>query len=384
MRRVLLSVLLLLLLAGCGGAGPSQAPAPVPGIGAQGGGQAPDAPPGDSSQRVSLFDGLMAGDFCNADLPVPRRAEALRTVLTPLLKGWTVDEIVKDWESRAQAEYKKEKQSFPCAAVDATAGSDSFFVRGQFGSDGVPFVFGWQTGDGWQLAAVEPLDGEAGAIEHLSTVIARFPDEKPELYVVGRMGGTGGFASLLYGTLTPEGQLSLMPMITPHQKAHFESPGENLILLTYRGAEGGPLAWSCNACMPVADQLLVEVEGSMLSELGRRTYSYPLDAVNYLLGAAAAGNRERALALVADPSLVDQIAGLIPDPLEWTPTWEDPEGIQMAEMHNWHLLPPAARTTLTEAQRQATVLLRGPDGKTLMLRLTRYPDREWRVDSLSS
>jgi|GEM_PF-6984212 len=383
MRRYFGPLLLItLLLTACGSGSlrdrPSPAPAPAPQTGKAVGLQ-PVEPPQPAKtpepERTSVAGAVKAGAFCNTELPATQRAEALQSALPAVLKGWTAAEIAADWEQQGDPA--------PCFSFDEVTGQDAFLMHGQFGVDGSPVLFGWQTDGEWLVARLAPLPDEYAAIERFTVGQARFPGGEPELYLVGRTGGTGGYAALLHATLASGEQLDLSPMITLLEKASYEFVAENLVLVTYRGEQQGPLAWECNGCMPVADQLLVELEGSLLSELGQRTYAYPIDTLNYLLGAIKAGDRERAILFVTDPGLVDQIAALVGDPMEWGPNWEDPDSIQPAEMHNWDLLPTAVRTALTEAQRKALVPIRQSGGKRTLFHMIRHPERGWLVESVN-
>ncbi|HLN61502.1 MAG TPA: hypothetical protein VK464_08070, partial [Symbiobacteriaceae bacterium] len=258
------------------------------------------------------------------------------------------------------------------AALTITGPADRSFAR--------PAVFAWQPpgGTAWRVV---PIVGGRPFV-YLGGGHVAWPD----VYLVSESGGSGGYAALLHGRLDQQGRLAVRPVIKEQGHDRYDFPAHGLVLHTYRGPEPGPMAWTCNACLPTNHQELLRWTGHRFAVLGQRVFSTPDLTANLFVGALAAGQPEVAAQYFTSPELVAQVGKVLgPTPAAWRPADYLSPGspywrIREAELRNWTLLPAAYRRTLpADLQSYRFPLERGRERITL--KMVRLP-RGWLVNGL--
>jgi hypothetical protein len=206
------------------------------------------------------------------------------------------------------------------------------------------------------------------------------------VFLVNTSGGSGGFASLLHGMLDKSGRLAVRPVGQERGKDRYDFLEHDLVLHTFRGSESAPMAWNCNACLPVSHQRLLRWDGQHFTVLGERVFSTPDRTANLFVGALAAGKPEQAAPYFASPELVAQVGkALGPAPGAWRPVEDlapsSPQGrIRDQEMRNWDAIPAPYRTRLAPDLRSYTYRLER--GRSLIrMKMVRQP-RGWVVSGL--
>ena len=193
---------------------------------------------------------------------------------------------------------------------------------------------------------------EAVLMLTMMTVCGGAAPAGPDVFLVNESGGSGGFAALLHGTLDRQGRLAVSPVVEEQGHDRYDFLEHGLVLHTFRGPAPGPMAWTCNACLPVNHQELLRWTGTGFAESGRRVFSTPDLTANLFVGALASGKPEVAAQYFTSPELVAQVGKVLgPTPAAWRPAADLAPGtpygrIREVELRNWDLLPAAYRLTV--------------------------------------
>lgn len=341
----------LALLAGCGAPAPAgRNPAEVRGAGA----------PGSVVPETKV-------DWCGLDLTGRDQRRLFLDRLARFLDGRTAEEAVAGRGLfGGEPDCLRWEQAPGKQAVLVGKGPGAWFAAVRTGRS-------WRVSDLWGL----PAD---------SLRVLEVSPGGGEMLVEEGMSGSGGNGGLIVLRLRADGTVEVSFSTRWYEQVKFERLRPGLVLATYRGDPGGPVAWQANCCLPVAHQTLWEWRGERLVALGERRMADPYLTASRFFGELARGDDTAAAAWSADPSLVAQVRKALGPGLEGPiPAWY-PEGptsapVRRIEERNWSLLPDAFRRDLPPAMQQYTMLMRNGE-RSARLRMKRLPEG-WRVAGIS-
>jgi hypothetical protein len=338
----------------------------------------PEPQPEPAAEPPRLVDQLESEALCRTDLPVAEREQALMTNLPALLNGRTAQELRQQMAAEVTEDWNKYKISHSLCIDPRQVGDyDALLFTTSYGKGGWAAILATHNGDQWQLAPVRPPEGGWQFMDYVYVGLARFPDGKPDLILVGGTSGTAGYKAILRGRLDEAGNLQLEYVSGGFNKSNIEFLGSEWVLVTYRGKELGPVIWDCNACLPTNHQMLLRWTGDEYDPVGTRIAWTPTLTANLFWGAIKAGDDQLAQQYAAGPSVVEKARTLWDSgQFKGSTNW-DGSHISKIEFHNWDVLPTEFRQSLPDELTTYTMKL----SDSLALAMQRAP-RGWVITEI--
>lgn len=316
---------------------------------------------------------------CDGKAPVAARTERLKERLAAYLQGKEIAEAFTGAQASLPA----------CIRLTKLEGGTGLLAWGRPDRGTGTAVFAWNRDGGWQLASVDVSRWGGEGIP--TGGIADLAGDKPSLLLAGAAPGAEGASQVLHAQMDPSGTLRVAAATAPFDHAQFDFLDPHLVLVTYRGDGLGPLAWTCNTCLPVNHQRLLRWEGDRgMQVVGERLLPEPFLSATLFLGALQAGSAQDAARYAADTGLAERVARELGLPHAGGFPWQTADGwtegnpgtrVRDLEQRNWSLIPAQYRTRLPEHLRSYTVAVtRG--GEKVLLQITRH-ESDWLITGTS-